>query len=353
MGCNAWNHPLDCKCGWGGDGHRGKSPGGWVHRGITNRGTSNPNRGSSSCQISRCPKCGDPVFFIRHNGGAVWLDPPLSPPWFKHPCFDNIPTSGERSNLLPLNKSSKELRNCRIGVVSSATKGELVFTTDNNKKLFFSVTGNPNDIVGEICAYNEKSRGIWALKNPKRVYSCIVEPPNISTNQKVKKQDKKNQSITHMTPCCACSALVKGEKRLVVHLRKVHKSVAVCIDYNIVGLMKIEEELSEEQLSKATEHEITASTIKVTTNRETQKPNFYLLSILRSALEATEKNNGWGRTDKIGSWIKKNLPDFKIKSYGYKNFREMVHQQVFLDVMEEFIDNGNTPITFIKLKGDS
>ena len=21
-----------------------------------------------------CPECGDPVFFIRHNGGSVWVD---------------------------------------------------------------------------------------------------------------------------------------------------------------------------------------------------------------------------------------------------------------------------------------
>jgi hypothetical protein len=37
----------------------------------------------------RCQKkeCGQPVYFIRHNGGSVWVDPPLGPPWHKHRCY--------------------------------------------------------------------------------------------------------------------------------------------------------------------------------------------------------------------------------------------------------------------------
>jgi len=27
------------------------------------------------------------VFFIRHNGGSVWVDPPLGWPWDKHGCM--------------------------------------------------------------------------------------------------------------------------------------------------------------------------------------------------------------------------------------------------------------------------
>jgi hypothetical protein len=31
------------------------------------------------------------VFFIRHNGGNVWVDPPLGWPWPKHSCFSFEP----------------------------------------------------------------------------------------------------------------------------------------------------------------------------------------------------------------------------------------------------------------------
>lgn len=37
--------------------------------------------------LTNCPLCYEKVFFIRHNGGAVWLDPPLGSPWNVHPCF--------------------------------------------------------------------------------------------------------------------------------------------------------------------------------------------------------------------------------------------------------------------------
>lgn len=40
------------------------------------------------CHPTRCPKCGTDVFFVRHNGGSVWLDD-LCWPWPKHACFDN------------------------------------------------------------------------------------------------------------------------------------------------------------------------------------------------------------------------------------------------------------------------
>jgi hypothetical protein len=47
--------------------------------------------GSSSEGSTRelhCPQCGALVFFVRHNGGSVWLDE-LGQPWPKHPCYDN------------------------------------------------------------------------------------------------------------------------------------------------------------------------------------------------------------------------------------------------------------------------
>jgi phage FluMu protein Com len=34
-----------------------------------------------------CPKCRRLVYFVRHNGGSVWLDE-LGQPWPKHPCYD-------------------------------------------------------------------------------------------------------------------------------------------------------------------------------------------------------------------------------------------------------------------------
>jgi len=38
---------------------------------------------------SRCPRCSADVYFVRHNGGSVWLDD-LGPPWPRHGCFDRV-----------------------------------------------------------------------------------------------------------------------------------------------------------------------------------------------------------------------------------------------------------------------
>ena len=41
----------------------------------------------SQCIKTNCAQCGAAVFFIRHNGGSVFIDPPLGPPWYRHPCM--------------------------------------------------------------------------------------------------------------------------------------------------------------------------------------------------------------------------------------------------------------------------
>ena len=99
--CNAWNHPPDCCCGWGGDGHVG---------GFGNYGGYGGGGGGSNCRSTfdgevfefpfvtypsyvnpnaRCPVCGADVYFYQSPyGGRVFFDD-LGPPWPKHPCTDN------------------------------------------------------------------------------------------------------------------------------------------------------------------------------------------------------------------------------------------------------------------------
>ena len=102
MGCNAWNHSLNCTCGWGGDGHLGRRTqfANLVNSKITFRtyrdllyGFTNPN--------AKCPVCGCPVYFYASPyGGRVFFDE-LGPPWPKHPCTDH----GRPVLILP-NKTS-------------------------------------------------------------------------------------------------------------------------------------------------------------------------------------------------------------------------------------------------------
>lgn len=102
MGCNAWNHPPSCDCGWGGD--TGGGGGGWHNSAESGTPRSaEPGRWgryeaarfeSYTIPNARCPVCHAKVFFYQsEHGGRVFFDPPLGPPWPKHPCTDNR-TSG-------------------------------------------------------------------------------------------------------------------------------------------------------------------------------------------------------------------------------------------------------------------
>lgn len=104
--CNAWGHPPGCTCGWGGEGHAGKSPGGCGRAATValRRQALNPpadaaqyryqaprSRESYCVPNARCPVCGALVFFYQaSDGGRVFFDQ-LGPPWPKHPCTDNSP----------------------------------------------------------------------------------------------------------------------------------------------------------------------------------------------------------------------------------------------------------------------
>jgi hypothetical protein len=120
--CNAWNHPRNCHCGWGGDGHLGRGgPSGPVSDGPRlfstlvkaryleeAKGYTTPN--------ALCPVCRAPTFFYQSSeGGRVFFDA-LGPPWPKHPCTDvasapNVhlqsgPTRVRPGNNLPAKPSS-------------------------------------------------------------------------------------------------------------------------------------------------------------------------------------------------------------------------------------------------------
>lgn len=91
--CNAWNHSFDCVCGFGGDASYLQD-----HSALNLRKNAEfniridgnveywVNHGSYLGKSSLCPYCLTTVFFVRYNGGCVWLNA-LAWPWPRHPCF--------------------------------------------------------------------------------------------------------------------------------------------------------------------------------------------------------------------------------------------------------------------------
>lgn len=109
MGCNAWNHPANCQCGWGGDTGGGglrSGPASVVRHlkipdGLEWSRTGAPQLASFVNPNARCPVCGADVFFYQSPaGGRVFFDA-LGPPWPKHPCTDIYIARGRRDPVLP------------------------------------------------------------------------------------------------------------------------------------------------------------------------------------------------------------------------------------------------------------
>lgn len=72
---------------------------------------------------THCPTCGADVFFIRHNGGSVWVDE-LGWPWPKHGCFDQ-PHEPTRAFSSWTEKSSG-LTNPKLAIIKRLTEAGLL-----------------------------------------------------------------------------------------------------------------------------------------------------------------------------------------------------------------------------------
>jgi hypothetical protein len=77
---------------------------------------------SDYCHPTTCPECGAQVFFVRHNGGSVWLDA-LGWPWPKHGCFDY--DSPSERKLWDWVRAHGKHYNSQIGIISSVTQREV------------------------------------------------------------------------------------------------------------------------------------------------------------------------------------------------------------------------------------
>ena len=103
MGCNAWNHSLNCSCGWGGVSYGSAGAGAGAVAGGSGEAWHWLRSDSYTDPNARCPRCRASVFFYRSPyGGCVYFDE-LGPPWPKHPCMDTgaPPTSVRRPQLFP------------------------------------------------------------------------------------------------------------------------------------------------------------------------------------------------------------------------------------------------------------
>lgn len=169
----------------------------------------------SVCFSTNCPQCGEKVHFIRHNGGSVWIDSPLGPPWFKHACFASSASSkGRRSLAQEFGGDTGQLNTegLLLGVVKSTnvnfdrTHTKVLVECGEYEKLSLGIKNNAGYLLGKLCVIEEKSSLIWPIESSDYPFK-ILHLKKVSTEPA-------------KCPDCGVEVLAKNLNK---HRRKYHK----------------------------------------------------------------------------------------------------------------------------------
>lgn len=166
--------------------------GGWC-QGSGGSASSNFQRVSSFkdvCTPTKCPKCGEAVFLIRHNGGSVWVDD-LGCPWPKHACFDSeaVPTW---FSYFKRQTYSPESGTILLGVVIGASwvaeddrgPSRIILAVDGGAsgRVCIATTGTntPDYLLGRIAIVDLKSKQLTTSNHEVRpILRVLVQPEDL------------------------------------------------------------------------------------------------------------------------------------------------------------------------------
>ncbi|NJO13678.1 MAG: NYN domain-containing protein, partial [Gammaproteobacteria bacterium] len=74
-----------------------------------------------------------------------------------------------------------------------------------------------------------------------------------------------------------------------------------------------------------------------------------LRPLLRKAVEAAAKDDGWAPLSGIGNFLQKNDPTFDSRNYGFKKLSELIRRQdVYLEIGDE--RKGEVGVVYVRLK---
>jgi hypothetical protein len=122
---------------------------------------------------TNCPKCGNTqVFFIRHNGGCLWVDA-LGDPWPKHHCFadndDCVETffPGQRIN---------GIGTIRLGSLSDWKRRTVFYAhcTDFSGFLIILSSKGPLPVEGSLVSLSDDRTALFTGEGAKHLVSTDV-----------------------------------------------------------------------------------------------------------------------------------------------------------------------------------
>lgn len=177
----------------------------------------------STCFLTRCPECQDEVYFIRHNGGSVWIDPPLGPPWYKHPCMDfaYVAAKGIRHPIISESALAK-FKQCEsliIGIVKEAEASwskrySLInIETGRDTSIVLLMKNNAGFLVGRLVIYDQRGKSVSWVEDDSYRFNVIA---------RIKPRLVKPAAQTLQIECPEClSRVAAGD--IAEHLKRQHQ----------------------------------------------------------------------------------------------------------------------------------
>ena len=69
-----------------------------------------------------------------------------------------------------------------------------------------------------------------------------------------------------------------------------------------------------------------------------------LKDMIKTAVTATQKENGWASLATVGSMLQKNSPSFDARNYGYQKLGELVRGQPYIEVKDVSVGDGSSNV---------
>jgi uncharacterized LabA/DUF88 family protein len=82
----------------------------------------------------------------------------------------------------------------------------------------------------------------------------------------------------------------------------------------------------------------------------TPEPLEPLEPMVRTAITATARDNGWAALSAVGAMLLKNSPSFDPRNYGCQKLGELVKKQGYLQIKELPVGDGSTNVIHVRLK---
>jgi hypothetical protein len=175
----------------------------------------------SCCFLTNCPECSRNVYFIRHNGGSVWIDPPLGPPWYKHPCMDNTYVAAKgRSPVVTESALArfKQRDGLIIGIVKEAEASALKrcslinIETGKDQSIILLMKNNAGFLVGRLVLYDQRGKSVSWVEKDDYTFRVIA---------RLKPQPVRPSSLVLHIGCPECTNKIRADE-LAEHLKRQH-----------------------------------------------------------------------------------------------------------------------------------